>query len=91
MSSPSTPFEAFMKTLDVPAREAIGHLMAEHQRQIDQLQASHAAFQSETTAKLNAQGADVAALKQEVSQALDIDPRHLSRAQLARLARKLNL
>ena len=69
MSSPSTPFEAFMKTLDVPVREAISHLMAEHQRQIEQLQASQAAYQAETTAKLSALGADVAALKQELAAA----------------------
>ena len=93
-----TPLEAYLSRLDMPTREAITHAMQAQQAQIDQLKGAFDQlkealdqFYRATNAKVDLIDRDVAAFRSEVEQTLDLDPRQLSRAQLARLARKLNL
>ena len=86
-----TPLEAYLSRLDMPTREAITHAMQAQQAQIDQLKEAFDQFYRATNDKVHLIDRDVAAFKAEVEQALDLDPRQLSRAQLTRLARKLNL
>lgn len=86
-----TPLEAYLSRLDVPTREAISHAMQAQQAQIDQLKEFFDQFYRATNDKVHLIERDVAAFKSEVEQTLDLDPRQLSRAQLARLARKLEL
>jgi hypothetical protein len=85
------PLEAYLSQLDMPTREAITRAMQAQQAQIDQLKEAFDQFYRATNDKVHLIDRDVAAFKAEVEQALDIDPRQLSRAQIARLARKLNL
>ena len=86
-----TPLEAYLSRLDVPTREAISRAMQAQQAQIDQLKEAFDQFYRATNDKVHLIERDVAAFKSEVEQTLDLDPRQLSRAQLARLARKLEL
>ena len=86
-----TPHEAYLSRLDMPTREAITRAMQAQQAQIDQLKEAFDQFYRATNDKVHLIDRDVAAFKAEVEQALDIDPRQLSRAQIARLARKLEL
>lgn len=86
-----TPLEAYLSRLDMPTREAITHAMQAQQAQIDQLKEAFDQFYRATNDKVHLIDRDVAAFKAEVEQALDLDPRQLSRAQLTRLARKLSL
>lgn len=86
-----TPLEAYLSRLDMPTREAITHAMQAQQAQIDQLKEAFDQFYRATNDKVHLIDRDVAAFKAEVEQTLDLDPRQLSRAQLSRLARKLNL
>jgi len=86
-----TPLEAYLSQLDMPTREAITRAMQAQQAQIDQLKEAFDQFYRATNDKVHLIDRDVAAFKAEVEQALDIDPRQLSRAQIARLARKLEL
>lgn len=86
-----TPLEAYLSRLDMPTREAITHAMQAQQAQIDQLKEAFEQFYRATNDKVHLIDRDVAAFKAEVEQTLDLDPRQLSRAQLSRLARKLNL
>jgi hypothetical protein len=85
------PLEAYLSQLDMPTREAITRAMQAQQAQIDQLKEAFDQFYRATNDKVHLIDRDVAAFKAEVEQALDIDPRQLSRAQIARLARKLEL
>ena len=86
-----TPLEAYLSRLDMPTREAITHAMQAQQAEIDQLKEAFDQFYRATNDKVHLIDRDVAAFKAEVEQTLDLDPRQLSRAQLARLARKLEL
>lgn len=86
-----TPLEAYLSRLDMPTREAITHAMQAQQAEIDQLKEAFDQFYRATNDKVHLIDRDVAAFKAEVEQTLDLDPRQLSRAQLSRLARKLNL
>ena len=86
-----TPLEAYLSRLDMPTREAITHAMQAQQAEIDQLKEAFDQFYRATNDKVHLIERDVAAFKSEVEQTLDLDPRQLSRAQLARLARKLEL
>ena len=85
------PLEAYLSQLDMPTREAITRAMQAQQAQIDRLKEAFDQFYRATNDKVHLIDRDVAAFKAEVEQALDIDPRQLSRAQIARLARKLEL
>ena len=85
------PLEAYLSQLDMPTREAITRAMQAQQAQIDQLKEAFDQFYRATNDKVHLIDRDVAAFKAEVEQTLDIDPRQLSRAQIARLARKLEL
>ena len=86
-----TPLEAYLSRLEMPTREAITHAMQAQQAEIAQLKEAFDQFYRATNDKVHLIDRDVAAFKAEVEQALDLDPRQLSRAQIARLARKLEL
>lgn len=82
---------AYLRRTDVPTREAIIETLAairKEQSDLKHLVQQHVIATQDAIEKMTR---EMAKLKSDVDKQLDVDPTTLSRAQLTRLARKLNL